>query len=116
MHKDLIPLTALGFLIAIGAYLFVTCVPDDEARPDQLRDCMEIATQHRETGNLWLYNTMNDCLQDDVFTVTEYIRFKRNQKEVEKRVYIEAWKADDFQFMEKGGIGINKPDGLIERK
>lgn len=116
MHKDVIPLTALGFLITIGAYIFVTYVPDDEARPEQLRSCMEVATQYRKDGNLWLYNTMNYYLQDDVFTVTEYARFKRNQLEAEKRAYIEAWRADDFQFMEKDGIGINKPDGLIERK
>jgi hypothetical protein len=114
MHKDVIPLTALGFLITIGAYLFVTCVPDDEARPEQLRSCMEVATQYRKTGSLWLYNTMNDCLQDDVFTVTEYMRFKKNQVEVEKRAYIEAWKSDSFQFMEKDGIGINKPEGYIK--
>lgn len=113
----LLVLFAIWVVVAISYLVFTEFTKGSQkVSSDELRNSMEIATEYRRAGDGWLWNAMNDYLKDDVFTASEYARFKKLQQEVENKVYVGAWKRDDFQFMEKGGIGINKPDGLIERK
>lgn len=116
MYKDVIPIpmTIGAVCIVVGAVFWVVGQPDNGVSSTNLRDCMEIATEYRRAGDGWLHNAMNDYLKDDVFTTSEYIRFKQLQREVENKVYMKAWKSDSFQFMEKDGIGINRPEGYIK--
>lgn len=80
----------------------------------ELRQAMELATKFRREGDISLDIYLKDAIKDGV-TDNELDFFYKLADAAERRIIIDSFTKDNFQYLDKDGISHTYPKGYIQR-
>ena len=119
--KKLDGILLLGFvLVMMGCFGFILWQSNYEyltqsLSSEELRECMDIATEYELSGNLELRELLRISLHDGKLTKPEYKYFMRRKEEITTKKCVEYFNDGTYKYMDEN-IGRNFPQGYLGDK